>query len=104
MSDDILGGWGVKWLRMWTKEWVNRRSGLRSPAARIFKRWYYGRWPSQWSAGRGGPNEKRTAFFLFIVFDREGEIVEQGSVQLLSRAKRICDVRLKKMQNRDDKT
>lgn len=98
MSDKLLGGWGVKWLRMWTREWVDRETGLRTPAARIWKSWFYGRWPSRWSPGRGGIGEPRMAFFLFVVTDHDGRIAAQGSVQLLSRAKKICNRELKMLE------
>jgi hypothetical protein len=93
MSGKVLGGWGVKWLRMWTREWVDRDTGLRSPAVRIYRQWYYGRWPSQYSVGRGGG--RREQFYYYMVWNQVGEIVEQGCIHGsdgLGLAKQRCEV------------
>ena len=107
MSDKICGGWSHKWLRMWTKEWVDRDTGLRSPAVRIYRSWYYGKRKSRYSPGNGG--QKRSMFYHFIVWDQDGVIVEQGCIQGsdgLSKTKKICSKtigKLKTLKKRRDR-
>ena len=75
-GEHFLGGWCMLWLRMWVRHWVDDR-GLRTRAATIYWSWF------PW----GG----RQSTFYWQAYDSSGQMIDQGAVFKLSRAKAKVD-------------